>query len=1117
MSDRSRLSDSESRLLAETTWDRNVVVVAGAGTGKTTILVNRILNLLMREPNPLGVTDIIAVTFTNKAATEMKLRLRRELMRLAEQSVEAELATFRFRYHLSDTQISTRARQALEQLEKAQIGTLHSLAAHLLRLHPLESGLDPSFQEDDGSRFMETFDGVWDCWLDDELGPEGMQHDRWRSVLAGASLDDLHQLATLLANELIDLDALERQLHMSHVEGPLRDWIASAHSRATGLLASRSSDKQLKAEQMLSATVQCLSLLLEHGLTGLTSLGPEVRALLRKDAGKATSGWDKEVFQEAVIMIKLAKQLLAVDQSYFHNVIHLLRPVLTRVRDAFLRSGWISFDGLLARAKRLLRDCPTVRERIKCTYRAILVDEFQDTDPVQYEIILYLAERAGKQQTAWQDIDLEPGKLFIVGDPKQSIYSFRRADIEAFERVVRKILDDGGVACSLVTNFRSDMMVLDVVNDLFDRLFLPEAHVQPAHERLVMRPDRRTEVSTAGVQLRLVAPNEGEEAFDTETATRTEAETLARWISETLLASATVVDREGRSVPLQPGHIALIFRKLTQAQEYLDALRRYGIQYVTDGEKHFYRRQEIIDFVNILRVIEDPYDRIALVGVLRSPLGGVTDQSLLDLSQLNCLDYTRPERLAASKHPEALELAQLYEALRMLRQSAQLRPVPDVIDLLFDRLPVPELAASSLHGEQAVANLRKIRILAEELSDRPHMTLAGFVDVMMTRLTDQPEEAESALAEELPDAVRVLTIHKAKGLEFPVVILPGLHQGSRVPGKGPRLGHDWSSRLYGLRVGNRANLGALLVEPKISAREEAEQRRLLYVGMTRTRDLLVLSGGRTSTLGRDTVLSLIHDAIPDAATSSTAGTISLGAGQMEQVVTSTSPTVRKGPHEREASAVPCPSLDVVVNRHQTRRDYWSAQKMARRQVTPSLLMAQRVPARSAGSPDSSEMAYSRILGVCAHAVLEQWDFDSPDRDPAPAIERACRQHLAPDLADRESVLRQELYTIFSSFLTSELYNRLQRATILGREVPFLLPWEERQVMEGIIDLIYRLDGGIWIADYKTDAVSAEAAQPRAETYREQAEIYRTAVRQAMGLSSVAFQFIFLRPSMAIEM
>jgi ATP-dependent helicase/nuclease subunit A len=163
------------------------------------------------------------------------------------------------------------------------------------------------------------------------------------------------------------------------------------------------------------------------------------------------------------------------------------------------------------------------------------------------------------------------------------------------------------------------------------------------------------------------------------------------------------------------------------------------------------------------------------------------------------------------------------------------------------------------------------------------------------------------------------------------------------------------------------------------------------------------------------------------------------------------------------------------------------------------------------------MVYSRVLGVCAHAVLEQWDFDSPDRDPAPAIERACRQHLAPDLADRESVLRQELYTIFSSFLTSELYNRLQRATILGREVPFLLPWEERQVMEGIIDLIYRLDGGIWIADYKTDAVSAEAAQARAETYRQQAEIYRTAVRQAMGLSSVAFQFMFLRPSMAIEM
>ncbi len=612
---------------------------------------------------------------------------------------------------------------------------------------------------------------------------------------------------------------------------------------------------------MLAAAVQSLALVLEEGPPGLAHLSQDERAILEKDLGKAPAGWDEAAFQEAASIIGLAQQLLTVDQSYFQEVVTLVRPFLDQVHHGFLTSGWIAFDGLLARAKTLLRDHPAVRARIKQTYRAILVDEFQDTDPVQYEIILYLGERAGSHQTAWHDVDLEPGKLFIVGDPKQSIYAFRRADIEAFERVVEKIRAGGGSVYSLVTNFRSNGAVLDVVNNVFDRLFQPTEHVQPANERLAARPQRKPEVSVSGAQLRLVTPGEDDEEFDVQAATRAEAEALARWLKEELLPGTTVTDRDRREGPLQPGHIALIFRKLTQAQVYLDALRRYDIAYITDGEKHFYRRQEIIDLVNLLRVIDNPHDTIALVGILRSPLGGMADRDLLALQQIEGLDYQQRERLSAWNHPQAGMVRRLYERLAELHQLAPLRPVPDAIDLIFDRLPVLELAAASLHGEQAVANLRKTRDMAETLADRPHLTLTGFVDLMMTRVSEQPDEAESALAEESLDAVRVLTIHKAKGLEFPVVILPGLHQGSKNPRKGPSIHHDWSSRCYSLQMGGRSNLGAVLVDMKMAAREEAEQRRLLYVGMTRARDLLVLSGGQTTKPGHDTVLSLLGEAI----------------------------------------------------------------------------------------------------------------------------------------------------------------------------------------------------------------------------------------------------------------
>ncbi len=1116
MSEGVLLSDAQDRALAETTWDRNVVVIAGAGTGKTTILVNRILNLLMREPDPLTMTEIVALTFTNKAATEMKQRLRRKLGKVVEQSDNEKTSIFRARYHLSTDQVQERARAALEQLEKAQIGTLHSFAAHILRLHPLESGVDPSFQEDDGARFRELFTSRWDRWLDDELAAGGLHHDQWRAVLAGTSLDELRDFAAMLAGELVDLDELEGQCRGDAPAGPPRDWLSAVSTKAAHLLAEHDRPKRRKAEEMLAAAARCLSLVVTEGFKGVAHLTPDERSVLEKDIGKAPAGWEDDDFSEVKRLVSLAQKLSAVDQAYMLGAVRLLRPFLDEVRRAFHASGWISFDGLLAKAKALLRDHPSVRARIKNSYRAILVDEFQDTDPVQYEIILYLAERTGSCRTNWQDLDLEPGKLFIVGDPKQSIYAFRRADIEAFERVVEKIRDGGGAVYSLVTNFRSDAAVLDMVNSLFDRLFEPEPHIQPANEPLTVRPNRKPEVSTAGVQLRLVTPEEDEEEFDAAAATRAEAEALARWLKEDLLTGTTVVDR-GRSGPLQPGHIALIFRKLTQAQEYLDALRRHEIAYVTDGEKHFYRRQEIIDLVNLLRVIDNPQDTIALVGLLRSPLGGIPDGDLVTLRRLDCMDYERRERLTEWKNPLAASLRQLYDALAELRRLAPLLPVPDAIDLIYERLPILDFAAASLHGEQAVANLLKARDMAEAVADRPHLTLSGFVDLMIQRLEEQPEEAESALSEETLDAVRILTIHKAKGLEFPVVILPGLHQGSRNPAQSPVVHHDWSSRCYGLTLGRRMNFGALPVEAKMAAREEAEQRRLLYVGMTRARDLLVFSGGLTAKPARDSVLSLLQDTIGEESASQSSSTIEIGTGRMTRVIITTSVASRRSRVMKQTKAVPIPVLTPILSRREARQDRWSQLRATPRQLTPSKLAEDQNYEGERGAIIGQVATIARLVGTCAHALLERWDFAGNGQDLSLLIDRVCRQYASPEQTNLRETVADELAAMFASFIVSEPYRTLQRATILGREVPFVMPWGDGQIMEGVIDVIYRLDERIWIADYKTDRIAGGELETRAAHYRPQATVYTTAVTQALGEPVAGFQVIFLRLGAAVEL
>lgn len=1109
------LSDSQDRLLAQTTWDRNVVVVAGAGTGKTTILVNRILNLLMREPQPLAMTEIVALTFTNKAATEMKHRLRRELTKLRDQPDDPLLTVFRARYQLSSEKVRERAEAALAQLEKAQIGTLHSFAAHVLRLHPLESGLDPSFQEDDGERFKELFNSRWDTWLADELGQTGLHHEVWRRVLAEANLEDLRNLALTLAGESWDLIELSRQCRTTALDDPLRDWLKVVHQKATHLIHARSRAKQLKAEKMLSASASCLAYVIEQGLQGLSLLSQDDCAQLEKKIDKPTAGWDEQTFAEAKAVVSIAQQLLSIDPSYFKDVIGLLLPFLISVRQSFLMSGWISFDGLLTRATTLLRDYPSVRARIKNSYRAILVDEFQDTDPVQYEIVMYLAEKLGSSKASWQELELEPGKLFIVGDPKQSIYAFRRADIEAFERVVKKIVDDGGIVYSLVTNFRSDGGVLSVVNDLFDRLFKAKEHIQPANERLAPQPQRKPELSAAGVQLRLVTAGDDEEEFDTAAATRAEADQLARWIKEELLMGTTVFDGGVKTMTLQPGHIALIFRKLTQAQDYLDALRRYGIAYLTDGEKHFYRRQEIIDLVNLLRVLDNPHDRIALVGLLRSPLGGLADRDILPLQQLGALNITQTQALSSWSHSQAATVKTLFETLAELHGLAPLRPVPDVFDLIFERLPVLELAATSLHGEQAVANLWKARDMAEELADRPHLTLTGFVGLMMERLVDQPEEAESALAEASLDAVRILTIHKAKGLEFPVVILPGVHQGGRAPRKGTTVHHDWSSRCYGVSLGTQRNVGSVLVESKMAAREEAEQQRLLYVGMTRARDLLVLSGGHTRRPGRGTVLSLLHEAIGDQLFTPETESVDIGGSRIHRVTLPVA-TTRQRPPQKVTSSVAVPALGPLLTRHTARHSRRSELCMLPRRLTPSLIKADLQAVQPPSGQKRALRSPAQIVGICVHALLERWDFSRASPPSRIEIESLCRQILPAD-EEYMTEVNDDITSIISSFVLSEFYAQMQSATILGREVPFVIPWQEGQVMEGVIDMIYRLDGTVHLADYKTDWVTADTARARANDYALQAEIYRTAACRCLGLPQVSFEFFFLRPGVSIAM
>lgn len=1107
--------DSRDRELAAATFDRNVIVTAGAGTGKTTLLIDRLTHLLVRFPEPLKVTEIVALTFTNKAADEMKSRLRERLQALlsvnldqdpaseSESKIRSELKLLMERYHRTKDLVDALAREALRNIERSSIGTIHSFAATLLRLYPIEAGLDPRFREDDGSRFERLFQEQWALWLDQELSRDGERKDRWKRILRRLKLEELRELAFCLGSETLPLEGLSEAANASGTPDSISRWLRDLESAGLKVVENHPGDARLIAA-LSRAALAVIHETLESGRVENGSLREE-KMLLETKAVSAVQGWSAEEVGQAKDLARIARRLVQVDTELFRLLCDLLVPFIRRCREALVSQGFVSFDGLLVRARDLVRDHPGVREELKRQFKAILIDEFQDTDPIQYEILLYLGEQTGRSARRWENVALAQGKLFIVGDPKQSIYAFRRADIEAYLHVVHKMIErQGGVEYKLITNFRSHAAILDAVNGIFERLILPSAGLQPPYVAIESSSGAGDAPANGSlpfrqVLLRKVACDDTPSA---DIARRMEAESLARWLDEEVIEKATLIGRDGKPALVRPRDVALLLRKLTDVHLYLEPLRRRGIPYVVEGERHFFAAQEIIDAVNLLRAVENPYDRTALVGILRSAVGALDDKVIYDLHCRRLLDY----RLVNPALPPSIQ--EMYGALRDLRARTRKLPVGEAVSLIFQRVPLRILAARSFNGEQAVANLEKIREMAERMGREGSATMKEVIERLRRNVLDLKEEAESALAEESVDAVRILSVHKAKGLEFPVVILAGSH--AAVDQREPRTGaqHDWSSNLIGLNVAERWNLAGVFLAEKARLRSLEEQKRVFYVAMTRAREHLTISCGPAVKPANGCFLGLLANALGDAAGETSAGFIPAGKGRIESQAVREELLPPRLAKRRSDAKPPSFDFESYVRFWEQRKAEYERISRTPLFATPTSLkvrereLAESFVARQAS--DASDRAL--VIGTLAHGFLQQWDFASDGGDfldrLAPFLERRL------DAADRDSAAA-ELAEIFRIFFPSPAYAELRSARILGRETP-LLAARDGQIMEGVIDLIYEKNGKLYLADYKTDRVGKKDLAELAANYRLQAEIYSEAARRSLGRPVAGFKLLFLR-------
>jgi ATP-dependent exoDNAse (exonuclease V) beta subunit len=886
-----RLTDPQARELIATALDTTLIVEAAAGTGKTTALVGRIVKIIAAGKAEVG--GIVAVTFTEKAAGELKLRLREKLdsARVAAGHDEAQRG---------------KLNEALKQLEQAHVGTIHAFCADLLRERPVEAGVDPLFEVLTEPASARLFDEAFGRWLQEVLAdpPDGVRRALRRSAFGGEDgpVDRLRKAAWDLAqwrdfttpwtrnafNRERDIVSLVSLLH--DVAALTRNPLSTSDPLFYGTDPIRRLSDEIGLQQAFGdgGAVD-----FDGWEAGLVDLSRD-RALANLKQGRGASyrqGVARDRVSSAIsdLRARLDQFRMDADADLAALLQQELRGALDRYGQMKARDGALDFLDLLLVARNLVRDNRGVRKGFQDRFKRIFVDEFQDTDPLQAEILLLLAAD-DPSETDWRNARPLPGRLFLVGDPKQSIYRFRRADVAIYREICRRVQDWGATLLHLTTSFRSVPEIQSFVNTAFapvmtgDDLTLQAGYVPLARDRPgidgqpsivalpVPEPYARRYVTARAIEQSLPGA----------------VGAFVDWI--VTHSKWKVTERSGSApVDVSAKHICLLFRRFVSwesdvTRPYVEALEARGIPHVLVGGRAFHEREEVEALRAALTAIEWPDDELSVFATLRGPFFAIGDEELLEwahhfgrrtedrFNRGSFHPFRVPQVFSENTPAEIAHLRPIAEALWLLQRLHRHRNYVQRSGLgardsgLGNAGPVSSaegevssertsggvsgtlqelLAATRAHvgfalrtgGEQALANVLHIAELARQYEMGGGISFRGFVEELRVA-ADTAQASEAPILEEDSDGVRMMTVHKAKGLEFPVVILADLTCKLSRPDAGRWI--DPTGNLCALKLGGWAPTDLLLHGPEEAARDMAEGQRLAYVAATRARDVLVV-------------------------------------------------------------------------------------------------------------------------------------------------------------------------------------------------------------------------------------------------------------------------------------
>ena len=1168
-------------------FNSNTIVQAGAGTGKTTALINLYLQLLEGiKAQRITIDEIVAITFTEKAANQMKERIRIEIDKKISEAIKKELVgneSLKF------------WRERKEELFKANINTIHGFCSSILREHSIEANIDREFtilveleadiiledlidsllKEKVKDKNKEVTKLLYDYGFGGSAYLKGlkdsllsiykkMREVDWIEKLKSekSGTDNLRQSPIFpmeenkyyekLINTIKDLDTKIKRV---------KPVFNNREESYVGLLNSwnKFRSKLISSGNSLVGTEQCSVPTDKSFIEELVHIEEflNLRGLPRKlGSGEGEYDLSKMVreIKETITSEKVESGLIPlISQILSYPSVLCIYKLIVEIDDVYneekRRLNCVDFTDLQIFTRNLLRDNLKVRKELKEKFKAILVDEFQDTNALQQQIIFYLAEDE-KNEGVYPDIKLSDRKLFLIGDPKQSIYKFRGADVSIFNKVKDKIKSDNvGEIKKLSTNYRSQKPIIDFVNALFSEVF----------KDFEINYDQLT-AHRSGIDSKLVEIIEVDIQDVMDKTRNIEAEVIVQRILQIVNTQGSeikVYDKDEKPISPLFKHITILLHKFTQLDIYEDALRKYNIPYYVVKGRGFYKNQEILDIYNFLSVLINPTDTVTLFGILRSPFFEVSDEGIFllsrnyDLREFFILDK---EHIKKATYLSEFDRKKFSEALSLFKELDILKDrvaVSELIEFILNKTDYLSVISATNQGMQKVANIKKLIRIASDFESKTSFSLREFINYLERLIDTEPIEADLQILNEEDNVVKVMTIHQAKGLQFPIVIIPDIGQTAPLATNdrilfGERFGV--ALKVYSPEILSHKNT---VVYNKIvtieKAKDIAESKRLFYVAITRAQDYLIISSSKSRNTPNNSWLQYIeqnYEKLSGIIIQKKAS--DFGIQYEDRIISQESQPVSLFEKYKDnfiiGNKIPLPS-------YQTEK-YVDEDRVIKRIIEPSNLVSKELTLNAtainnytlcerafylesilkiktekifdrevdeADKTNQPTVFYEKSaieLGSIAHKILELFDMKSTEKEIAKKTEELCGLFNL-DISSEEA---KQLIVNIEKLFQSKEFEKVKKAKKIYREVPFSFFIKDKEglkfLINGIIDiLLENMDGTYSMMDYKYATFNESKS---INQYLTQLSIYYYALSLSKGITVDSVYLVFLRDKLHFE-